>query len=526
MDITIGTFVGVLALLYVLTKLYSIFQTKPSLPPGPPRKPIIGNLFDLPKPGEYEYKHWAKHHEAYGPISSLSIMGQHIIILNDMQTAIDLLEKRSSIYSDRFSSIFGGIMCGWRASLAMSPNGHRFRAIRKTLHQTIGTKSSLQQFTSLQTTEIRRLLTKILKSPDQLEYYIRKATGAIILSISHGYSINRDAPDAFVTLADECMAEASIAFQPGVWMVDVIPFLRYLPDWFPGTEFKQVAKKYLDRCTEFVERPYAFVKQQMERGVSRPSYTETMLKLHGKSLTSEQEDLIKWGAAALYGAGSDTTVSVTYSFVLLMILYPHVQAKAQEELDRVVGEDRLPSYEDRDNLPYINALIHEALRFNPVLPMCVPHVPSQDDIYQGYLIPKGAVIMPNLHHMARDPATYHSPDVFEPQRFLGWDGRDPEPDIDIAFGFGRRICPGNVLADQTLFLAFAMILSVFDIKADDNSSVELKDDWTAGLISRPKPFPCKIEPRSGKALALIMSFEEEPASKQKSDADALGTVSW
>ncbi len=69
--------------------------------------------------------------------------------------------------------------------------------------------------------------------------------------------------------------------------------------------------------------------------MSKPSYTETMLKLHGKSLTSEQDDLIKWGAAALYGAGSDTTVSVTYSFVLLMILYPHVQKKAQEELVRV-----------------------------------------------------------------------------------------------------------------------------------------------------------------------------------------------
>ncbi len=71
-----------------------------------------------------------------------------------------------------------------------------------------------------------------------------------------------------------------------------------------------------------------------------------------------------------------------------------------------------------------------------------------------------------------------------------------------------------------------MILSVFDIKADENSNVELKDDWTTGLISRPKPFPCKLSPRSEKALALIVSFEEEPANNQKSDADALGTVTW
>ena len=156
-------------------------------------------------------------------------------------------------------------------------------------------------------------------------------------------------------------------------------------------------------------------------------------------LSAEEESIIKWAAAAIYGGGADSTVSVAYSFFLAMLLYPDVQKKAQEELDRVVGCDRLPSYEDRDKLPYVNALIKEALRWNAVLPMGVPHVMSEDDVFRGYFIPKGAIIMPNISLFAHDPELYHDPMNFSPERFLDADGRTPELDPkNVVFGFGRR----------------------------------------------------------------------------------------
>lgn len=156
-------------------------------------------------------------------------------------------------------------------------------------------------------------------------------------------------------------------------------------------------------------------------------------------LSPEEESVVKWAAAAIYGGGADSTVSVAYSFFLAMLLYPDVQKRAQDELDRVVGTDRLPTYEDRENLPYVNALVKEALRWNAVLPMGVPHVMSEDEIFRGYLIPKGAIVMPNISLFAHDPYTYSDPMDFKPERFLSAEGHTPEMDPrNIVFGFGRR----------------------------------------------------------------------------------------
>jgi len=325
-------------------------------------------------------------------------------------------------------------------------------------------------------------------------------------------------------LADQTISEASIAFKPGSWMVDILPFLRWLPDWCPGTGFKKVARGYLANTKALTGKPHAFVKQQMAQGTARPSLTRELLE---KPVSAEEEDLIKWAAAGIYGGGNDTTVSITCSFVLAMVQHPEIQKKAQDELDRVLGPDRLPTYEDRPNLPYIDALVKEALRWNPVLAMGVPHVPSQDDVYRGYYIPKGAVIMANLKKFTRDPEVYHNPDEFIPERFLGVDGHPPEPDTNVMFGFGRRICPGKELADLSLFVSFSMILSVFDIsKAKDEygKDIEVKNEWTAGLISRPKDFKCRITPRSSHAVSLIRSIEDE--IDERNDADALENLNW
>ena len=81
---------------------------------------------------------------------------------------------------------------------------------------------------------------------------------------------------------------------------------------------------------------------------------------------------------------------------MAMALFPEAQRKAQEEIDRVVGTDRLPTFEDRENLPYVDALVKEALRWHPVVPMGVPHVTTEDDIYEGYFIPKGSILLPNI----------------------------------------------------------------------------------------------------------------------------------
>lgn len=100
------------------------------------------------------------------------------------------------------------------------------------------------------------------------------------------------------------------------------------------------------------------------------------------------------------------TVSAIATFFLVMTLYPEAQRKAQEEIDRVIGTDRLPTFDDRDNLPYAEAVLKEVLRFQPIAPMGLPHTTTVDDIYEGYLIPKGALVISNIWFVSLSTSSY------------------------------------------------------------------------------------------------------------------------
>jgi cytochrome P450 len=207
-----------------------------------------------------------------------------------------------------------------------------------------------------------------------------------------------------------------------------------------------------------------------------------------------------------------------------MSISPEVQKKAQEEIDRVIGPDRLPSAADREKLPYIEATVKEVLRWHPVAPMGLPHTSTEDDICEGFLIPKGGMIFANVWHFTHDPKVYHDPLTFKPERFLG---KEPEPDPgQFVFGFGRRICPGKILADNTLFLSIAQSLAVFDItKPVDEAGKEVEPvvEMEPGVISHPKPFKCAIKPRSSRHEALIRSIEQIHPW-QESDAKTLESL--
>jgi len=495
-----------------------------SLPPGPRPLPIIGNVFDFPS--GLESPHWAKHHAQYGPISCVKALGQTIIIVNDATIASELLEKRSSIYSDRPRFIFGGEMCGFSGGLTLLQTGEKFKTTRKRMHGYIGSRMAASRFAELEEIETHRFLLHLLNAPEDFFNHIRMTAGAIILKISHGYTINRDGTDAFVTLAQETLDAFSISLT-GPWAVDVLPFLKHFPSWLPGMGLKNLAKKWKRLADAIVKKPQAFVRLEMATGDAKESFASTELKKGVKDAADEFD--LMWAATSLYGGGADTTVSAVATFFLGILLHPRVQKRAQEEIDSVIGDDRLPLLSDRPNLPYLEAVAKEALRWNSVVPMGVPHVSSKDDTFNGYFIPKGAIVMPNIWHMCHDPTVYHDPFEFKPERFLGIDDRAPERDPrDLAFGFGRRICPGKELADPSLFLSVAMTLAVFDITKSKDAKgceVEPRYEYTPGVISHPKEFKCSITPRSEKAIALVHSVQHEHPF-EPSDSDKLANLSW
>lgn len=158
---------------FILRKLLEPKPTPTPLPPGPPGKPIIGNVADLPPTGTKEWEHWGKFKDIYGPISSISVLGTTLVIINDSRIAFDLFEKRSTIYSDRPRMVFGGEMCGWEHALSSQYYGERFKAYRKNIHAVLGSRAAVSKFYDLQETEIRRFALRVLESPEKLIQHIR-----------------------------------------------------------------------------------------------------------------------------------------------------------------------------------------------------------------------------------------------------------------------------------------------------------------------------------------------------------------
>jgi cytochrome P450 len=348
--------------------------------------------------------------------------------------------------------------------------------------------------------------------------------------MAYGYSIEPHKTDPLVERIDQVMSEFSQATVPMAWAVDIVPALRYLPDGFPGSGFKQTAKRFRSSFHAAANIPYNFVKRQMNAGVHRESYVANVLNQYAVNeeskgqLSAEDNRIILWTAFTLYGAAVDTTAITLYAFTAAMVKYPHVQRKAQEEIDRVVGSSRLPSFNDRSQLPYVDALFKEVMRWWSIAPMNVPHVADEDIEYNDMLIPKGSLILPSVYYLLHDPATYKDPGDFQPERFLA---PRNEPDrTQIAFGFGRRICPGRYFADSSLFLNIAQSLACFNYEkaVDANGRViEPVLRQKPGIMSYPTEFGYKVTPRSENHVELIRRVERERPWLQ---SDAGNLESW
>ena len=332
-----------------------------------------------------------------------------------------------------------------------------------------------------------------------------------MLAMLYGYTPSPHTPDPLVRLINKVMAEFSKAAVVGAWLVDLIPWLRHLPNWVPGTGFKRTARQWHGDFHEVMNVPINFVTEQKAQEAAKPSYVERLLQQADPISAEEEKKHIRQSAIALYSGGAETTATGLSFFFLAMALFPEVQAKAKEEIDRITGAGRLPSFQDRDRLPYVEAVVKETLRWQVLAPMGAPHVSEEDDEFRGYRIPKGAIILPSIKWFSIDPSVYKDPESLRPERFLG-SGAAPSP-YDYAFGFGRRICPGQLLAESSLFLTIAQSLAVFDIsKAVDKETgrdVKSAVRTTPGFVAHPTPFTCRIIPRSEKCVDFIRRVESE-----------------
>ncbi|KAH9977451.1 cytochrome P450 [Russula compacta] len=481
---------------------------KAPLPPGPPADPIIGHLRVIPTSGQAKtFYEWSK---IYGDVIHLHSFGRNIVVLNSNQAAVDLLDKRGTTYSGRPKMLILEMM-GWFPTLAFLSYGKLFLRHRKMFQHHFAPREALE-YLPIQRRQANLLVKSLMmETPTHTEHtgHMSRYAKAIVLETAFGQPINSDEDD-FLKLG-KAVTESSTGAGPiGSTPVDFMPFLRHFPSWFPGAYYGARAKKMYPLIRRFHDYPVELVRKQMAEGTANPSFLRLELEKYPTPEHDDSEDMIviKGVATEIYAAGADTTFTAVHLFLLSMVLHPECMRKAQEELDTVIGLDRLPEYSDRASLPYIEGILQETLRWQPSLELGIPHTVLEDDIYRGMLIPKGSTIIANTRAMTLDPKVYTDPFKYDPTRYFPKPLGRGEPHPAASWGFGRRICPGRYLAHQSLWMAITTMLLTLDISklvGPDGKEIVPKVEFTTGLTQEQVPFPCVIRPRSERAEALILS---------------------
>ncbi|KAJ7148780.1 cytochrome P450 [Mycena crocata] len=476
------------------------------LPPGPTPIPILGNIRDLTtKELWLVATKWA---EQFGDIVHVHIVGQGLIFLSSPEATMDLLDKKGSIYGDKPPLVMAGELCGCDDMVAFTRYGDKSKRQRKLLTQAFGI-NVIPSYHPLIQVETRSFILRLVANPSNYMDHIRRYAGGLTLSVVYGYeaaAIN----DKFLNLGEECVdiLANKIASGGGIWPVDIFPVLKHLPPWAPGSGFLQKAAVWKAKMQEFVDLPYNFVKANLKSGEYSPSFCSMLLE-DEKRRTPQFEHDLKNTANSMYGASMDTIITVFCQFLLAMVLHPEVVAKAQKEIDSVVGPDRLPTFSDRTALPFIDAILSETYRWGVVLPLSLPHRLMEDDVYRGMFIPKGSLVFPNIWAITRDEALFPNAHSFLPERYLEKiepalaKRRDPR---SYVFGFGRRRCPGVNLAESSVWVLMATVLATLDIsKTKDNFGrpIEPKVEFNNAVFRLPDRFDCDIQPRSEHILKIL-----------------------
>ncbi|QRV88551.1 cytochrome P450 family protein [Ceratobasidium sp. AG-Ba] len=473
----------------------------------------------MPTKGEdwLTFSEWSK---TYGDIFYLSIFGKPLVVVNSFKVASDLLDKKSSKYSERPTFEMAGELMGWSRSVVLSQYGDRLKRYRRLLQSVLAGRAALR-FRPLQTQEARRFALRMARTPENLVQHIRHNAAAVIMKIGYGYDVSSTS-DRYISIAERALGLFAAATVPGAHLVDLLPFLRYLPNVAKSS----AAIEGRSALMEMVERPFNDVKLQKDsvEGQNNESFVATSLRSQ-----ADDDDHIQWAAASLYAGGADTTVSAVETFFLAMALYPDVQKRAQEEISSVCGLkkngelNRLPSLEDRDSLPYTWAIYQECLRWGVVTP-CQYHVAREDDEYtfndvqRQVSIPRGTLVVVNAWSILHNPEIYPKPFQFDPTRYLpSQSAIEPQPDPrNVAFGWGRRRCPGIAIADDYVFVTICTTLATLAISNPRTKQGQCihpphpehqEDMWryTTGSISHPEPFDVSVEPRSESSCLLARS---------------------
>ncbi|KAK4464756.1 cytochrome P450 1A2 [Cladorrhinum samala] len=384
--------------------------------------------------------------------------GTKWIVLNSLKASSELLDQRGSNYADRPRFVMFEEM-GWSPTLTWLRWGPKCHLHRKVLQPPFA-KSKVKQYQAHQRREALILAKGVVDNPEDWMNCVRRFSVAVVLKITYGLDVDSHT-SPWIKLGEDSAEAVGKSGAPASSLMDRFPATRYLPSWLPFMERLRFAHTWRPAIQKITELPF---QAALELPASVPSFVRSRMRARTAESPFTLSD-IKGAAATILIAGNDTTSSTLNLLVLYLLQNPGAQRRAQAEVDSVTaGGTRLPDFADLQRLPYLNLILNETYRICPLSPLGIPHASIKDDVYQGRFIPAGTIVYPNVWAMNRDEKVYRKPELFWPERFESRDkGGWGEPLPVGNFGFGRRICIGRNLAENSLLIALAILLATTEI---------------------------------------------------------------
>ncbi|PIO40258.1 hypothetical protein AB205_0034100, partial [Aquarana catesbeiana] len=253
---------------------------------------------------------------------------------------------------------------------------------------------------------------------------------------------------------------------------------------------RQTVQNY-DELIEYILKRIKHQRQVFDTNAISGFIDAYLLKQEQESAKTEKifdDENLVCSILDLFEAGTETTSTTLRWSMLLMMKYPEIQTKVQEEIRTQIKQGQLPTVDDRRNMPYTEAVIHEIQRFVNLLPLNVSHKTSNDVYFRGYCIPKGTDVIPFLTSVLYDKTQWETPYEFNPNHFLDEGRKFVKRDAFMPFSAGKRMCVGESLARTELFLFFTGLLQSFTFYPPPGVSredINLRSD--IGFLSFPLP---------------------------------------
>ncbi|XP_054616753.1 cytochrome P450 2K1-like [Dunckerocampus dactyliophorus] len=483
----LSSLLGLLAGLLVIHLLYSslTFQGKHTHPPGPRCLPLLGNLLqvDLCRLDQSLFKLSKR----YGPVFTLHLGLKKIVVLAGSKTVRQALINHPEEFGDReINPLFYDFSKGHGIVFSNGDSWKEMRRFALTTLRDFGMGKRLSEEKIIEechylTEELENHKGKAFNTKTPISYAASNIISAIIFGKRFDYKdpVLRD-------MVKNDQEAICLSGSPSILIYNVFPWLGpWLQNWRDFMKAVENIKQHVLQLTSSLKKTF---NPDICRCLVDAFWTRklNLEESDAQGMHYNEENLV-YSVMDLFGAGTDTTSNTLRWSLLLMAKYPQIQDRVQEELSMVVGV-RQVQMEDRKNLPYTDAVIHETQRLANIVPMSITHSTSRDVTFQGYFIEKGTTVLPLLTSVLYDESEWETPNTFNPSHFLDEEGKFIRRDAFLPFSAGRRACLGEGLARMELFLFFTHLLQHFRFTpAPGISEDELDLTPMVGFTLSPPP---------------------------------------